>query len=189
MRTTLLLALLCLPAAPASADLAKSVQEYKDSEAERACRREVTSLVSTMYALSYTCAARCSRDNLWLGFTAASGGTAQAAYDAAAASCENARMSIVNKTVSCLNNYWAASYHEDLDADCPKRKAALEAELTTPRMSCTASLADRSAYPLIATVSVSNAAKAYASFAAEASRRDAAFKAFAPASDCSWLRY
>jgi hypothetical protein len=164
------------------------VQEYKDGEKERACRRDVEALAATLSALSFTCTARCSTEKLWLGFAGASGATAQEAYDKTAAICERGRMHIVNKTVSCLNNYWAASFHEDLDADCPKRRATLEAELSTHRMTCKAVFGDESAFPLEATLSAANASSAYAAFAHVADQRGLAFKRFAPATDCAWRR-
>ena len=157
-------------------------------EVERVCRVELAALVTELHAARWTCTSRCSSSNLWLLFGAASGPNAQAAYDALADTCEARGMHIVDKQVSCLQNYSAASFHEDLDSDCARRTAVVKAELTTPRMRCTAKLYSRGDWPYEASVSVANAAQAWVEFAALADRRDFSFKSFAPASDCPSLR-
>jgi hypothetical protein len=186
MRPLLLLTLLI---SPASAQLKEEIAQYQETEEQRACKRDVTALVATLYNNAWTCTARCSRDNLWLGFVGATAGTAQGAYDKAVDACSRGGMALVDKTLSCLNNYWAASYHEELEKDCPKRKATLEAELSYPRMTCTATLGDQSMAPLYATVTTANSALAYAAFADKVSRSSSlAFKSFAPATDCVWAK-
>ena len=154
------------------------------STEDQACRRSVDGLVSQIAGVRYTCTSRCSKENLWLGFAAGSGPTAQDAYDALAGRCEAARMSVVNSQLSCKENYWRASFHEDLDKDCPARKAVLEKELTFPRMRCTAKLYGRGDTPYYATVDAANAAAAWVVFSSEAERRDFSFGAFAPGADC-----
>jgi hypothetical protein len=154
---------------------------------ERACRRDAAALASEILSKSHTCAARCEDVRGQPVFAAGSAATAQAAREALTSACEQADLIVVAKTVSCLQSYSEASLREDLDADCARRKAALEAELTAPRLSCTARLVDESGASVETAVSAPNAAEAFRALSRHCDRNGLALKSFAPGSDCRRL--
>lgn len=154
---------------------------------EKACRKELSVLVETLFSVRYTCTSRCSKDNLWMGFGGASGSTAQKAYDALADMCERSGMHLVNSQLSCIASYSAASFHEDMDADCEARKKIVALELTTPRLRCRAAFSSRNGWPYDGAVDAANADAAWREFAKMADYRGFSFKSFKPASDCAAL--